>query len=310
MQEAAVSPVTSYRMEADARRRTVSFLITVGCLVAVFYAPLIDLVRYALKDSLYSYVFLIPFVSLYLARMQRDGLSVVYSDYPGGYAFFAAAGAFLSTLARGDAQGFEFAQVDILTITTVSFVTCIIGAFLVIFGYDAWRVMLFPLLFLYFMVPLPELVLRDINHFFQYWSGITADVFLRLLGTPVYRDGLFLHLPGLTMEVAEECSGIRASIVLLITSVLAGHLFLKRMDTRFALAAVVIPIAILRNAARITLLGWLTVNVNEAALHGPLHRQGGTPFFILSLVPLFLVLWLLRRAERKSAARADAQAAA
>lgn len=300
MQQSVAEPM-AYHMEADARRRTIMFIFTVAALTGVFWAPLLDLARFALKESLYSYIFLVPFISLYIARVKRDGLTVVYSDYHGGYAFFAAAGAFLSLLAHEGAQGLDFAPVDLLTITTVSFATCVMGAFLVIFGYDAWRAMLFPLLFLYFLAPLPELVLRDINHFFQYWTGITADAFLRLTGTPVYREGLLLHLPGITLEVAEECSGIRASIVLFMTSLLAGQLFLKGLPARFALAASVVPIAIVRNAARVTTLAVMTLYVDPEALHGPLHRQGGTPFFVLSLVPLFAVLWLVRRIERRKA---------
>ncbi|HEY8241091.1 MAG TPA: exosortase/archaeosortase family protein, partial [Kiritimatiellia bacterium] len=261
-----------------------------------------DMAKFAMQDSLYSHVFLIPFIALYLARSIRDSVSVVYSDYPAGFALFVAAGAFLSTIGRGDAQGFEFAQVDLMTITMISFVTCILGAFLVIFGYDAWRAMLFPLLFLYLIAPLPELVMADISHFFQYWSGLAADAMLRMTGTPVYRDGMILQLPGFALEVAEECSGIRASLVLFITSLLAGHMFLRRFVSRFALAASIVPIAIIRNAARIVVLALVTLHVDPEALQGPLHRQGGAPFFVLSLVPLFIILWLLRRSERVRAA--------
>jgi exosortase C (VPDSG-CTERM-specific) len=293
-----VATPVPYRMEQEAKRRTVVFLCTIAALIAVFYAPLADMVKYAKADSLYSHVFLIPLISIYLAKIIRDGVSVVYSDYPAGFALFVAAGAFLSTIGRGDAQGFEFAQVDLLTITMISFVTCIVGAFLVIFGYDAWRVMLFPLLFLYFMAPLPELVILEINRFFQYWSGLAADALLQISGTPVYREGMVLVLPGLALEVAEECSGIRASVVLFLTSLLAGQLFLKGFVPRFVLAASIVPIAILRNAMRIMALALVTMHIDPNALHGPLHTQGGVPFFVLSLIPLFIILWLLRRGER------------
>jgi exosortase/archaeosortase family protein len=118
---------------------------------------------------------------------------------------------------------------------------------------------------------------------------------------------MILQLPGLSIEVAEECSGIRSSVVLFITSLLAAHLFLKSPWRKAVLVATVVPIAILRNAARITTLSLMTIHVNPEMIHGALHREGGTPFFVLSLVPLFIILWLLRRAERKSVSQKSSQ---
>ena len=63
-----------------------------------------------------------------------------------------------------------------------------------------------------------------------------------------------------------------------------------------------IPLGLLRNAARITVLGWLSVNVDEKVIHGPLHHHGGPIFFALSLVPLFGLLWYFRWSESSKSA--------
>jgi exosortase/archaeosortase family protein len=114
---------------------------------------------------------------------------------------------------------------------------------------------------------------------------------------PFLRAGAVFQLPNITIEVAQECSGIRSSWVLLMTSILAANLFLKTSWRRFALVAFVIPLAILRNGFRILVIGLLCVNVGPQMIHSVIHRRGGPVFFVLSLIPLFLLLWWLRKGE-------------
>jgi exosortase/archaeosortase family protein len=85
--------------------------------------------------------------------------------------------------------------------------------------------------------------------------------------------------------------------VLFMTSILAANLFLKTPWRRFALVAFVIPLGILRNGFRILVIGLLCVNVGPQMIHSIIHRRGGPVFFVLSLVPLLLMLWWLRRGD-------------
>jgi exosortase len=85
---------------------------------------------------------------------------------------------------------------------------------------------------------------------------------LRLAGIPVYAQGMKLFLPNLTLEVAPECSGIRSLIALTLAALVAGRLFLRYGSTRLALALSTIPIAILKNALRISVNAWLGAYVN------------------------------------------------
>jgi exosortase/archaeosortase family protein len=97
--------------------------------------------------------------------------------------------------------------------------------------------------------------------------------------------------------VAQECSGIRASWVLFITSVVAAYLLLRSPWRRVALLVAVIPLAMLRNGFRILVIGLLCVHVGPHMIHSVIHQNGGPLFFALSLVPLFLLLWWLRKGE-------------
>ena len=113
------------------------------------------------------------------------------------------------------------------------------------------------------------------------------------------RQGTVFELPGIVLQVAQECSGIRSSWVLFITSLLASHLFLRTRWRKIVLVAFVIPLGILRNGFRILVIGLLCVHVGPYMIDSPIHHQGGPLFFALSLVPLFLLLWWLRRQEQR-----------
>jgi exosortase/archaeosortase family protein len=103
----------------------------------------------------------------------------------------------------------------------------------------------------------------------------------------------------ISITVAQECSGIRSTWVLIITSLLASYLFLRSPWRRALLVAIVVPLGVARNAFRILVLALLCVHEGPHMIDSPLHHRGGPIFFALSLVPLFALLWCLRRGEWK-----------
>jgi exosortase len=131
---------------------------------------------------------------------------------------------------------------------------------------------------------------------------------LLLLGVPVVREGAVFLLPnGVAIEIAQECSGIRSSMVLLGVGVVAGQMFLRSWWTRAALLALIVPLAIIKNGIRIVTLSLLAVYVDPGFLDGWLHHQGGSVFFAVTLVLLGGILLGLRRCDdcRSSASRAE-----
>ena len=89
-----------------------------------------------------------------------------------------------------------------------------------------------------------------------------------------------------------------------ITSLLAAHLFLRTTWKRLLLVCFVIPLGLVRNGFRVWVIGSLCVHFGPQMIDSPFHRQGGPVFFVLSLIPLFLLAAWLRRHEQTAMERA------
>jgi exosortase C (VPDSG-CTERM-specific) len=268
-------------------------------LLAAFGQQFLALANYAAHSALHSHILLIPFVSAYLLYLRRDQLPKKRAaDLPFGIVLLAGGlGVFLFTR-WSDFVGRAPADSSYFVLLALSFLCCLAAGGFFFFGRDWMRAAAFPLAYLIFMVPMPDAMADALETASKYASAEVANVLFHFSGTPILRAGLVFQLPNITIEVAQECSGIRSSWVLFITSILAANLFLKTRWRRFALVAFVIPLAILRNGFRIAVIGLLCVNAGPQMIHSAIHRRGGPVFFLLSLVPFLLLLWLLRKGER------------
>jgi exosortase C (VPDSG-CTERM-specific) len=267
-------------------------------LLGAFAQPLLALINYAARSDLYSYILLIPFVSGYLLYLRRDQLPKDYVvDRPLAIALLAAGLGLLAFTYWLHFVGQSPAKADYLALETLSFLCCLAAGGFFFLGRDWMRVAAFPLAYLIFMVPMPDAMADALESASKYASAEVANGLFHLSGTPFLREGLVFQLPNIAIQVAQECSGIRSSWVLLMTSILAANLFLKTPWRRFALVVFVIPLAILRNGFRILVIGLLCINVGPQMIHSLIHRRGGPLFFALSLVPLLLLLAWLHKGE-------------
>ena len=264
-----------------------------------FGKPLFDLARYAAKEDLYSHIFVVPIISIYLAWINRRTLKGTLNSQPStlNRSLFPLILGFIA-LATYFLFGRDWRFNDYLSITIFAYVCFVIGGASFCLGRALCRQFAFPLAFLLFMVPFPAAVTHGIEVFFQHTSAAAANILFIIVGTPVFREGMSFHFPGFALRVAEECSGIRSSFVLFITSLLAGHLFLRASWKRWLLALVVIPLGIVRNGIRIVTIALLCVHVDPTMIDSPIHHHGGPLFFALSLIPFFALLLWLWRSER------------
>lgn len=269
-----------------------------------FAVPLLELLRFSLKSSLFSHIPLIPLVSAWwIWKRPGDEVLPQLKPCPGGAALVGVlvAGLLGSYWLFWRGRG-VFPQAEYLCLMTLAYLLTLLAVTLLTLGRGVVKTFRFPLLFLVFMIPWPQVLVDAVETALQFASAEAAHAFLILSGLPVLRDGLVFKLPGLTFEVAQECSGIRSSLVLFITSVLGAQLLLRTRWRRWVLVLAVLPLGVLRNGFRILTLGWLCVHVDPAMINSPIHHSGGPIFFVLSLGPFFLLLWCLRRGERRRAA--------
>jgi exosortase len=160
-----------------------------------------------------------------------------------------------------------------------------------------------------FAAPIPSHLHDWIEQFLQHASADVSDLMFWLSGTPVLREGLVFHLPGYSIEVAPECSGIHSTLVLFIIALLAGHLFLRTASRRTLLVLAVMPVALLRNGLRIFTIGQLCVHIGPEMINSYIHRQGGPIFFVLSLVPFYFFLAFLQKSEARQVGHGRMQGA-
>ncbi len=269
-------------------------LVLAAC--ALFSPVLLRIVSISMREQQYSHLPLIPLVVVYLFWIERKRIFQDSEASPWAGALTVAAG--LAVAALGLWAGESLGENDSLSVLTSGLVVAVTGLFLGCFGTVATRRAAFPLGFLFFMVPIPSLVLDAAITFLQKWSAEATFWLFKLAGVPVYRNGFLFSIPRLNIEVARECSGIRSSIALTITAALAGRLFLERWQSRLVLVLCVIPLTVLKNAIRIVGLCLLSIYVNDGFMRGGLHRDGGIAFFLLALLLASPLFFWLRRAER------------
>jgi exosortase len=274
---------------------TRSVLFAIYCLGVglASWSSLAALYEHSQADNTASHIVLIPFISLGLVFLRRD---VIFSR-PRTSRFGAgviAIGLAWSTLTRLSVEP-STAQLSLLI---APIVVLWIGGFILFYGLESARAAAFPLLFLAFMVPFPPAMLQAASDFLKDGSTEVVALLFGLTGTPHVREGYVFALPFLAIEVADACSGIRSSIGLLITSLLAGYMFLRTPWKRAVLVFVVVPITIFKNAVRIVTLSLLTIHVDRTYITGQLHHEGGIVFFLISLALMTPVLFWLIRSER------------
>ena len=304
--DAMSAPVCEPMVDLRRRRSLIGFSIFGILLVAVFSKSLFSLMSYVAGQELHSHILLIPFVSAYLIYIRRSSLPTDYTFSPGWAMIPFVVGVIALAGARvSGVFGQPLSQNDYLTLIALSFVCFLAAGGFFFLGRKWMAAVTFPFAFLLFMVPLPDRAIDFLETASKLASAEAANMFFNLTGTPTLRNGTFFELPNITLQVAQECSGIRSSWVLFITSLLAANLFLRTPWRRAALVAAVIPLGILRNGFRILVIGLLCVNFGPEMINSVIHRRGGPLFFVLSLIPLFLLLWGLRRAEVSRASSAN-----
>jgi exosortase len=242
-----------------------------------------------------SYVLLIPAFSAYLVWSHKSQMFVEAAFEPkAAFVVLLPAFAALAISVQGPLDAVLKSELRILGV-----ILLVHAGFLYCYGRKTFARAIFPMMLLFVAIPLPPALADRLIAVLQRSSAVLCYWLFSILGTPAYRDGIVLSIPGATIEVAKECSGINSSVALLLTVLFVAYESLESTWRRTILVLFVIPLSIAKNVIRIVTLTLLAVYVDRGFLTGKLHHRGGTVFYLVSLAALYPVYRLLRRSERK-----------
>jgi exosortase len=186
------------------------------------------------------------------------------------------------------------------TVIALSMFLTIIGAMIYLAGAKSIKELATPLILLLMLIPVPDQLYIQITFPLQLKVSQISEVFIRLFGVPILREGNVMNIPGKSFEVVEACSGLRSVITLLTLSVIMGYFMLKRLPSKLILVAAAVPTAIFVNIIRVIFMILLFHFFGLDLTAGTLHTITGLLIFGIALVILFLLLKVLEHWETKS----------
>jgi exosortase len=241
----------------------------------------------------FSHGFLVPLIPLYIIWEKRDLLKTTPVQPANSGLIILLAGLILLVLGTAAAEFFTM---------SFSLLAVLAGVIAFLCGYQYLRILLFPILFLIFMIPLPSILVDKLTFPLQLFASSFAVSCIDLMGIPVLREGNVIHLANTSLEVAEACSGIRSFVTLLGLGTAFAYFAQKATLARIFLILSCIPIAILVNAFRVALTGILASYFGPSVAQGFFHTFEGYFLFVMALVLLLLLNLSLnffrRRLER------------
>ncbi len=276
------------------RRTWLIYLGWVALCVLVFWKPVFALFHLAEQDETASHIILVPFIAAWLIYTERKQLQVRDSLEFRAALLFALPALLLTCLVLRCAS---CTPKETLSGFILALILLLVAGFIAILGKDTAKSSWFALAILLFAVPLPDSVLNKTIYWLQSGSAAVAELLFNLSGVPVLRQGFYFYLPEVSIEVAQECSGIRSSIALLILALLVAHFAFRPFWKKVVFVVAGLAMMLIKNGIRIATLTLLANYVDRDFLYGKLHHRGGVVFFLIGLALLLPVYGLLRRGE-------------
>jgi exosortase len=136
------------------------------------------------------------------------------------------------------------------------------------------------------MIPFPYLTFKAVTYQSRLFeAGVTAKA-LRWLGVPILQQGVMLHLPRVTLEIADECSGVLAVAALVALGTAYAQIQPRATWMRVTLALAAAPLGLASNIFRLVLTALGVHYLGPITLTSVFHRFNGTVVFLTTVVLL------------------------
>lgn len=274
---------TGRTSEADAARLTRAWqqaLAVLALLLAwIFFQyreTAVAMVTIWSRSETFAHGFLVPPIVLWLVWRQRKSIAALTPAPRAGPFLFVAGAAFAWLLG-------DLAAVN--SVTQLAFVSLVVLAVPAVLGLQVTRLIIFPLGFLFFCVPVGEFLMP----LFMDWTANFTVIALRLSGIPVFREGLQFVIPSGNWSVVEACSGIRYLIASVTVGTLFAYLNYQSTLRRVVFVIVSIAVPVVANWLRaymIVMLGHLSGNTLAVGVD---HLIYGWVFFGVVIMLMFII---------------------
>ena len=269
-QELQASPLAHWRWTA------VALIACLGIVLILLWDTAASAVMKWYTSGTFNHCFLILPISIYLVYERRSQLeNMKPTPCYWGLAILIAVG-----------FGWFLGQLtDVLVVRQLGLVLMIQAIILILVG---WRIALafaFPLAYLLFLVPFGEALIPYFQDFTAYFA-VTA---LRIIGIPVFIDGIFLTIPTGVFKVAEACSGVRFLIATIALGLLFANMMYQSWVRRFIFIILSIVVPIVANWIRALSIVLVAYWSNNEVAVGVDHIVYGWFFFSIVMVLLMLI---------------------
>lgn len=261
------------------------FLLVVGLIIIAYipaFAWMID--RWSVKDSYYSHGFLVPFISAYIVWLRRSDLALLnIKPVPQGWIIFGG-GILLYLLS---------AVWRIYFSSGFSLLFVLAGLILLFWGRQHFKLLLFPLEFLAFMIPLPLVVVAGISFRLKVIASQISTALVNILGMPAVREGSVIKTLHAYVVVEDPCSGMRSLIALIALGALMAYFSPMTRAKKMILFLSSIPIAILTNVIRIVVVTMASEFYGSPFATGMFHDVMGILVFVFAFLGLMFVAGMI-----------------
>jgi exosortase len=254
--------------------------VLIGCLAAFIAPSLQHAVDVWSSDEEFSYGFLIPVITLALICWRRKALRSSIGRGSSGGLVVATVAVILTLVSR---------RLEIHVLGGLAVSPLLWGMAVYVWGWPAGRVLAFPLGFLEFGLGLYRGLLSSVGFALQNFTAVGAAWAGHLLGINVIRDGLILKSDSFAFIVAETCSGMSSLLSLLALAGLWVYATHGALPARAAVLLSVLPLVVIANTTRVTLVLLFARWMGQDAALGFFHGASSFVLFAMALAGLVLV---------------------
>jgi exosortase len=229
-------------------------------------------------ETNYEHGKIIPLITLFLVWHARDKLKVAPIGSSRWGWLFIGVGLFLFVAGARTLQ----ARLALTSLPLLLF-----GVVLYVWGRHVARILLFPVAFLLFMVPLNFLTQATSN--LQFIETGAASAICNFFGIAVYTVGTSVNAANdsFHFQIDEGCSGIRSLMTIAMLSAIYGHLTQNRLWKKLAIFAAALLFALIGNTGRLVSIIVIARLFGQDLAGGPYHVISGYlsfPFAIAAMV--------------------------